>query len=472
MILIIIIIILTFSFALSIYGYKYSFAIPSILAVLLPFQLLFLIIIYNVFNFQVSIMNIIASWKELVIFITLLLMILYIIQYKSVFRTRSQVWSIIDIIILVYLAVNIAYIFLSLTILPFKPGVAATLNGFRMQGMMPLAYITGRLVTARKLSSFENYLKLLVLIGTFVSIIGIVEVIINPLPVLSELGMKKYLIEIGGLSPIEFTKEGGVTTYFAHFDSESKQNIRLRRSASLFLSPLSFGQFLIIIIPISLILVLNKKIKKRHLIIQSIGLLTTISRGPIAAVIVSCSSMLLFVVQGVSKKQKRNIMIFFFLFIGIIIYNGMDYIHATITLKDPSAASRMSVYVNAIQLMINNPFGLGLGASDSKFTREETIGSGESEYFENVSRIGWLGLLLYFLMHFAIIIKSYYYSKSDIVNFSILSAIIFGITVGLFTQEFVNRIWKNPFLVYIYGWTIGAWVTYYCNETRKALSAK
>jgi hypothetical protein len=351
--------------------------------------------------------------------------------------------------------------------LPYKPGVAATLNGFRMQGMMQLTYITARLVTARKLGNIGNYLKLLVSIGTILSVIGIMEVFINPLPVLSEIGMKKYLIEIGGMSPVEFTSEGGVQTYFAHFDLENGKDIRLRRSASLFLTPLGFAQVLIIIIPLSFVLVLNKKIKKWHLILQSIGLLSTISRGPIAAVIISCLSVLMFVTQGISKKQKRNLSFLFCIFIALVIYKGMDYIYATIALKDASAVSRMSVYVNAIQLMINNPFGIGLAASDSKFTHEETIGGGESEYFENVSRIGWMGLALYLIMHFIILKKSFHYAKSDILGLSILSAIVFGMTLGLFTQEFVNRIWKNPFLLYMYSWLVGTWVTYYQKEDYK-----
>jgi hypothetical protein len=68
-------------------------------------------------------------------------------------------------------------------------------------------------------------------------------------------------------------------------------------------------------------------------------------------------------------------------------------------------------------------------------------------------------LALYLLLHIVILRESLKGLRSHQASIALLSAIVFGITVALFTQEFVNRIWKNPFLPYIYGWIVGTWAT-------------
>jgi hypothetical protein len=162
---------------------------------------------------------------------------------------------------------------------------------------------------------------------------------------------------------------------------------------------------------------------------------------------------------GISKKQKRWITLFLCVIGAGILYEGMDLINATISGRELSAISRASTYVYSLQFMREHPFGAGLAVSDTKFVKGEMTGGGESEYFENVSRIGWIGLALYLAMHYIILKKSLRGAKDSSPALSTLSAIVFAITLTLFTQEFVNRIWKNPFLPYSYGWIVGAWAT-------------
>jgi hypothetical protein len=464
LILILIICISTITFLIALVGYKYSFAIPKIIALASPFHLLFLILLYHIFSLSATDMNIIASWKELLILFSLFIISMYTIQFKNVFKFRLNA---VDTIFGLYFCFNIVYLALSFSALKNDSGIAANFNGFRMQVMVIISYITARLISERKSGGELSFMRFLSFFGTFVAIVGIIEIFISPLPLLDSIGMKEYLIKIGGMFEKEFSKEGGVLTYFANFNTVNGESIRWRRSASLFLSPITFAQVFLVTVPISLVLLLNKKISKWHLIIQIIGLLSTISRGPIAAIMVSGFSILLLEKSGVSKKQKRYLIMLFTLLLGLIVYKGIDFINATLSLRDPSAISRATTYYNSFIFFQNNPMGAGLSASDSKFSGGNTMGGGESEYLENVSRIGVIGLLLYLALHFIVLQKSYSGLKNNVAQVAILSAIIFGITVGLFTQEFVNRIWKHPFLPFIYGWLVGTWVTYYYNETNK-----
>jgi len=443
----------TFSFAL--YVFKIPFAVPKTIALLSIFHLLALIVLYNFVGLDKVQINILASWKELLLLNTFFIFIVYRVQKGKgwLFDNNS-----IDIIFSIYLFLNITYVFLSFYLNQAPAGLAAILNGLRIQTTVVISYFTARMVTKKNIPDTNKFLKFIVFVGTIASVLAIFEIFINPIPLWKMLGVKKYLMDIAGLFEYEFTKSGVPLTYFASFDTTKGAVVQLRRTGSLFFSPLAFAQVLLITLPTALLLTMKKRLPKRHLIIQITALLSTISRGPIISVGISCF-MLLIMSSFISLKNRIRIAIPFILLLCIVMFQGIEFIKATISLKDPSAASRAFVYYSSLNFMFTHPLGAGLAASEQKFTAER-IGGGESEYFENVSRIGWFGFAIFFGMHLLILHKSRKKMKSKDANLALLSAIIFGVTCSLFCQEFVNRVWRHSFLPFVYGWMLGMWVTY------------
>lgn len=453
--------------SITISAFRFSYSIPTVIGIMSGIHLLILIVLYSYFGLNVLEMNILASWKELVIVeaFTLFLLDAIVTKRKTVFTV-----TIVDRLIFIYLIFNFIYIFISYAIPQMSLGFGPILNGFRIQSMMVLSYFTGRMVLERKKNTHYSFLKTLVIFGSVISFLAVVEVVVDPIPLLNSIKFEKYLVDISGTDPSEI-QNGVVTTYFSSFENQVGEAFRWRRSASVYFSPIVFGQVLIIIMPITLSYFLDGKVKGIHLFIQLAGLLSSISRGPIIGALIACITV--FILKTQTKlKFKKSLMLGFYIFMPIIAYASYDYFVASVTLTDSSAISRVVAWANSVDYIIEHPFGGGLAASDFKFFGgEEKFGGGESELFEITSRIGWIGIFIYLIINYKILNLSKKYSREGNYIIQFLSVIIFSITIGIFFQSIVNRIWKHPFIPFVYGWILALWVTEFI-QYRKLISFK
>ncbi len=444
-----------FTLIISISAYRYSYSIPTFIGIMSGIHLLILIVLYNYLGLSVLEMNILASWKELIIVEAFTIFFI-----DAIFSKRKKVFTVtlIDRLLLIYLIFNFGYIFISFAIPQMSLGFGPILNGFRIQTMMVLSYFTGRMVLEKKDNSHHSFFNTLVIFGTMISLFAVIEVVVDPIPFLNSINFEKYLVDISGTDPSEI-QNGVVSTYFSSFENQVGQAFRWRRSGSLYLSPIVFAQILIIILPITFSYYLDGKLKIKHLAIQLAGLVSSISRGPIIGALVACIAV--FALKRKSNMlNKKTIVLWSVIFIPIVAFASYEYLIASITLTDSSAISRVIAWINSVDYIIEHPLGGGLAASDFKFFGgDEKFGGGESELFEITSRIGWIGAILYILVNYKILLtaKNYSYHKSSIIHF--LSVIIFSITLGIVFQSMVNRIWKHPFIPFIYGWILALWVT-------------
>ena len=440
---------------------------PSVIAVLSSFHLIGLIILYGIFDFSVTEMNIISAWKELLILESFLIALYLLWKYREL---NTFIPTIIDKLILLYLGINVGYIFISFGLGYSINSVQGVMNGFRIQTMLVFSYFAARFLSVVRPDDFLKFAKFIVMLSTIYSSVAIIEVVVNPIPLLNSIGYKDYLMQVAGEQESAFVPEDVMGTYFSHFDTPSGE-VRIRRAGSLFLGPITYGQVLVVTLPIALLLVLSQQISIYVLVIQLSGLLATVSRGPILAAFIACICIIFFNKTLSKSIQRKSLFVLITVFL-ILAYKAAPLIKATISLDDSSAATRLITYTRSIDLVIDTPYGLGLAASDVKFAGENYEGGAESEFLEIVSRIGWLGLAIYIVIHFTIIASSYRCTKSDNMQLAFISIVVLSVTIGLFSQQFLNRIWRHPYLPFIYGWILGVWATYYSEFKYKKMSNK
>ena len=410
----------------------------------LPFYTVFQITVFNAFE-NIVLINSIKYSKDFVFFSSF---ILFIIGTKRSIINRTFNFSVLDKLIITFLALVLVYLIIPLGEANLISKIIYAKNIF----LIGILYFFGR-NTDFNFKNWNIVIKLLVFLTLLSFIIALLETVVGT-HLHSFLGYSNYNLVVNDIDP-----QGNYGLNWS-FESQGAQP----RYASFFADPLEFSASLLLFFSLVLWLFIPSKHKQNKLLFFSI-ILVIIFSFLFAFSRASMFSGILVLVFGLylSRYYKLIFSIFFIVLLGLVyIYNFSDeelrfFIQDTLTFQNTSSLGHLVEWIEGIISIYENPFGVGLAMSGNASGVDQSIKiGGENQFLIYGVQMGIVSLVLYLL----ILIKAIYnsarlYLKSVDYNHKsigfITSLTKFGLLIPLFTANAELYLFVALFSWYLVG---------------------
>ena len=410
----------------------------------LPFYTVFQITVFNAFE-NIVLINSIKYSKDFVFFSSF---ILFIIGTKRSFINRTFNFSVLDKLIITFLALVLVYLIIPLGEANLISKIIYAKNIF----LIGILYFFGR-NTDFNFKNWNIVIKLLVFLTLLSFIIALLETVTGT-HLHSFLGYSNYNLVVNDIDP-----QGNYGLNWS-FESQGAKP----RYASFFADPLEFSASLLLFFSLVLWLFTHSKHKQNKLLFFSL-ILVIIFSFLFAFSRASMFSGILVFVFGLylSRNYKIIFFMFFILLLGFVyVYNFSDeelrfFIQDTLTFQNTSSLGHLVEWIEGIISIYENPFGVGLAMSGNASGVDQSIKiGGENQFLIYGVQMGIVSLVLYLL----ILIKAIYnsaslYLKSVDYNHKsigfITSLTKFGLLIPLFTANAELYLFVALFSWYLVG---------------------
>ena len=410
----------------------------------LPFYTVFQITVFNAFE-NIVLINSIKYSKDFVFFSSF---ILFIIGTKHSFINRTFNFSVLDKLIITFLALVLVYLIIPLGEANLISKIIYAKNIF----LIGILYFFGR-NTDFNFKNWNIVIKLLVFLTLLSFIIALLETVAGT-HLHSFLGYSNYNLVVNDIDP-----QGNYGLNWS-FESQGAKP----RYASFFADPLEFSASLLLFFSLVLWLFTHSKHKQNKLLFFSL-ILVIIFSFLFAFSRASMFSGILVLVFGLylSRNYKIIFYMFFIVLLGFVyVYNFSDeelrfFIQDTLTFQNTSSLGHLVEWIEGIISIYENPFGVGLAMSGNASGVDQSIKiGGENQFLIYGVQMGIVSLVLYLL----ILIKAIYnsarlYLKSVDYNHKsigfITSLTKFGLLIPLFTANAELYLFVALFSWYLVG---------------------
>lgn len=306
-------------------------------------------------------------------------------------RIRLQT---IDYAILAYFFITLLYVLLPIGQYDFVDKVIA----FKSSSFFTLIYCAGRLFDPARIyiSKYFHYI-----LAVFIAAAGIL---------LFEIINDQHFQTLTGYADFNFYYFNQEATGNYGLSWTFETSTGLRRFASFFANPLEFAASTLLTLAIlaGLYTTDDNKIKVDTLGIIAIiatqfSIFFALSRSSLASYFI-----MIFVYALITKKKLiLNIIyagfvviaIYFTFFMLVINPDLYEFIYETITFTNPSSVGHVLAWVEGVEAISSNPFGLGLGESGRVAGSLGDTTGGENQYLVIGVQTGIITLLIYLWMH-------------------------------------------------------------------------
>ncbi|MCH1548385.1 MAG: hypothetical protein L7S44_07505 [Flavobacteriaceae bacterium] len=410
----------------------------------LPFYTVFQITVFNAFE-NIALINSIKYSKDFVFFSSF---ILFIIGTKRSFINRTFNFSVLDKLIITFLALVLVYLIIPLGEANLISKIIYAKNIF----LIGILYFFGR-NTDFNFKNWNIVIKLLVFLTLLSFITALLETVAGT-HLHSFLGYSNYNLVVNDIDP-----QGNYGLNWS-FESQGAQP----RYASFFADPLEFSASLLLFFSLALWLFIHSKYKQNKLLFFSL-ILVIIFSFLFAFSRASMFSGILVLVFGLylSRNYKIIFSMFLIVLVGFVyVYNFSDeqlrfFIQDTLTFQNTSSLGHLVEWIEGIISIYENPFGVGLAMSGNASGVDQSIKiGGENQFLIYGVQMGIVSLVLYLL----ILIKAIYnsarlYLKSVDYNHKsigfITSLTKFGLLIPLFTANAELYLFVALFSWYLVG---------------------
>ena len=394
----------------------------------LPFYTVFQITVFNAFE-NIVLINSIKYSKDFVFFSSF---ILFIIGTKRSFINRTFNFSVLDKLIITFIALVLVYLIIPLGEANLISKIIYAKNIF----LIGILYFFGR-NTDFNFKNWNIVIKLLVFLTLLSFVIALLETVAGT-HLHSFLGYSNYNLVVNDIDP-----QGNYGLNWS-FESQGAKP----RYDSFFADPLEFSASLLLFFSLVLWLFTHSKHKQNKLLFFSL-ILVIIFSFLFAFSRASMFSGILVFVFGLylSRNYKVIFSMFFIVLLGFVyVYNFSDeelrfFIQDTLTFQNTSSLGHLVEWIEGIISIYENPLGVGLAMSGNASGVDQSIKiGGENQFLIYGVQMGIISLVLYLL----ILIKAIYnsarlYLKSVDYNHKsigfITSLTKFGLLIPLFTAN-------------------------------------
>ena len=410
----------------------------------LPFYTVFQITVFNAFE-NITLINSIKYSKDFVFFSSF---ILFIIGTKHSIIYRTFYFSILDKLIITFLALVLAYLIIPLGEANLISKIIYAKNIF----LIGILYFFGR-NTDFNFKNWNIVIKLLVFLTLLSFIIALLETVAGT-HLHSFLGYSNYNLVVNDIDP-----QGNYGLNWS-FESQGAKP----RYASFFADPLEFSASLLLFFSLTLWLFIHSKYKQNKLLFITLFSII-ISSFLFAFSRASMFSGILVLVFGLylSRNYKIIFSMFLIVLVGFMyVYNFSDeelrfFIQDTLTFQNTSSLGHLVEWIEGIISIYENPFGVGLAMSGNASGVDQSIKiGGENQFLIYGVQMGIVSLVLYL----STLIKAIYnsarlYLKSvdyDHKSIGFITSLTkFGLLIPLFTANAELYLFVALFSWYLVG---------------------
>jgi hypothetical protein len=351
-----------------------------------------------------------------------------------------------------WMLIYFCFVFLFL-FLPQGGEMGVRIGAFRSLVALSFAYLCGRLTT------FSNKQKEWIFYS--LAIIAFLSGLIAFVEYLSQNSIHEFSGYPKLLSDFYNMPSSGHYGLTWTFETENG----IRRFSSFFSDPLEFSASLLLVLPSIFIFLSGKNIGIKKYLLRGallfgvIGLFTTVSRASIIAFVIQ-----IIVIFYHLTTRKRNFVFFIIaLTLGLTVFaviaseGIMQMMSDTITFRNASSLGHLIEWLKALESIMSNPFGIGLGTSGNVAAQNEgdAVG-GENQYLIIAVQIGLIGLALYLIIlgiSIASSLRIYNENKEGLNGkLALLAAIA---KIGLLLPLFTANLELYSFVSYLSWWLVG-----------------
>ena len=410
----------------------------------LPFYTVFQITVFNAFE-NIVLINSIKYSKDFVFFSSF---ILFIIGTKHSFIYRTFYFSILDKLIITFLALVLVYL-----IIPFgEANMISKLIYAKNIFLIGILYFFGR-NTDFNFKNWNLVVKLLIGLTLFSFVIALIESIVGT-HLHSFLGYSNFNLVVNDIDP-----QGNYGLNWS-FESQGARP----RYASFFADPLEFSASLLLFSSLAIWLFIHSRFKQNKFLLYTL-ILVIIFSFLLAFSRASMFSGILLLIFGLYLSRNYRIIFYIFFIVSVgfgYLYYFADeelrfFIQDTLTFQNTSSLGHLVEWIEGIISIYENPFGVGLAMSGNASGVDQSIKiGGENQFLIYGVQMGIISLVLYLL----ILIKAIYnsaslYVKSVDYNHKsigfITSLTKFGLLIPLFTANAELYLFVALFSWYLVG---------------------
>jgi hypothetical protein len=300
----------------------------------------------------------------------------------------------IDYVILAYFSLTLLYVLLPIG----QYGLGDKLIAFKSSSFFTLIYCAGRIFDPARIyiSKYLHYI-----LAVFIAAAGIL---------LFEIISDQHFQTLTGYADFNFYYFNQEATGNYGLSWTFETSTGLRRFASFFANPLEFAASTLLTLAIlaGLYTTDDNKIKVDTLGIIAIiatqfSIFFALSRSSLASYFI-----MIFIYALITKKKLvlkiiyagfAAVAIYFIFFMLVINPDLYEFIYETITFTNPSSVGHVLAWIEGIEAISTNPFGLGLGESGRVAGSLGDTTGGENQYIVIGVQTGLAALLLYLWMH-------------------------------------------------------------------------
>ncbi|TDO20171.1 O-antigen ligase family protein [Pedobacter duraquae] len=304
-------------------------------------------------------------------------------------KKRMKVLT-VDYLVLSYFFVTLLYVFLPIGTNSFFDKAIA----FKSSSFFTFIYLAGRVFNPREISINKafNYILIVIILAAGV--------------LFFELMTDQQLQTLTGYADYNF--------YYYNQDPEGNYGLSwtfetstgIKRFASFFANPLEFGAATLVALAVIAGLYTTSENKLKVNTLGIIAIITTqftillaVSRASLASYLI-----MIYIYAWVTKNRRLLNFIHFSIIAGIIYFifflfvvhpDLYEFIYETITFTNPSSIGHIVAWLEGIDAIIKNPFGLGLGESGRVGMSNNSTTGGENQFIILGVQAGILTAFLY-----------------------------------------------------------------------------
>jgi len=367
-----------------------------------------------------------------------------------------------------FAVVAVLYLVVPDSILHSDANLTQRVLGLRVVALLPLLYFLGRRLATSDERQLGPALWVVLGTGAFVALFGLAELWLVPTRTWLDWGVNLYTSFLG----FTYHGPGGLPE---NFFLTLPDGTLVRRMVSIYISPLPIAYTGLLLLPLGVALVERRPQRRwvrwtaiAALALALAGVMFSVTRLALLVTIPEAVLLALLVrrrwltVTALASVVGVAFIILVYPSVGPVVDRNLlsGRGHGTaISANDVSAQEHYGYLKLDLQLDLQHPLGLGVGASTNRFGR--LVGTGESAVLGMFGDMGVLGGLLYLLLYLGAIWNGYRAWRlappGSLQAALPLTAFVGGLALVPITMT--SDLWADLSITFLFWWAAGASAT-------------
>jgi hypothetical protein len=411
--------------------------------------------------------RVVQAWKEGIL---LLLVVLLIVRAARQRRSRRRIrLRYTDVIALAFTVLVLVYLLTPTSLVHNQANLTQRLLGARIAFLLPLLYLFGRVLSPPSRGDLLAVGGLVVGAAALVGALGLIELWFVPTRTWLDWGVNSLTTWLG----FRYNGPGGLPP---NFFQTSAQGFLVRRMVSTYVSPLGTAYTGLVILPIAVVLLIDRvRTRSRMWILAALGLTFLVlgvafSVTRLASAMMLAEFVFLLILFGrrwlVGATVLAGVVVLFTLYaypeVAPIVNPDLStpatrpHHLQIVSTADSSLREHGSRLGYDLGYVVAHPLGTGLGSSVHRFGT--STGTGESALFDMFGDLGFTGGTLYLVLYASAIAAgslAYLRVRRDPLA-TMLPLVAFIGGLALIPITLTSDVWSDFSVTFLFWWAAGA----------------